>query len=64
MEYEMDDDYWWPLWEGKYTLMNEKSKVKQPQPPYSNKFLPPKFLSDKNKEAFVWLNNSVFMRYI
>ena len=50
-------DYWFPKWEGQFTQMNEKSKIKSPAPAYNTHFLPPKYMNDKQKEAFLWLVN-------
>lgn len=52
-----DTDYWFPDYEGDFKNLVEKSVKKIPIPPYDNDapFLPPKFMTNKQKESYVWM---------
>ena len=60
---EIDDDYWFPNWEGSYAQMHEKSKAKMPYPREIKTFHPPK-MNSKQTEAFFWLNGGNYMNHI
>ena len=62
-EVKIDDDYWFPNWQGSYTQMSEKSKAKMPYPREIKTFQPPK-MNSKQTEAFFWLNGGNYMNHI
>lgn len=50
------DDYWLPYYEGDFMLIPEKAVKRQPKLYNKDiKFFPKQYISDKQKEALVWL---------
>ena len=56
-QWRQESDYWWPDYQGHLDTLTEKSKAKTPIPKYDKdvSFLPNKYMSDKQKEAYIWM---------
>ena len=55
---DKDTNYWFPDYQGKFTNLASKIRQQPIPPPYNKdaKFVPQKYLSDKQKEGLVWLD--------
>ena len=60
--YRKDDDfdtnYWFPNYQGKFTNLSTPNTIQQPAIPQKTKFFPNNFMSEKQKESFLWLKAS------
>ena len=55
-EDDFDANYWFPDYQGKFTNIATPNTAQVPSPPNNSNFFPPKYLTDRNKASFIWLN--------